>query len=685
MSIYPTMYARVANLLYSSSSLSSLNRTNIDLLRVQNQISTGKAISLPSEDPVRASAVTLLSSRLAGAEQRARNLTDAGSTLSSLDNELGRVADLVSEARTLASSQVGAQSDASTRTQQASIVSQIIGSLFSSVNRDFKGVYLFGGSSATTRPVEEVAGGYRYLGRGSGLLTDLGDLKGVPVTIGGDNAIGEASARQVAQTDLDPSLSAATSLDDLRGARGLGIQRGTISFSANGGPTATIDISKANNIRDVQAIIRGAIVQYEAANSTTVLTGAGVTGSNGALQFNMAVGATLTFAEVGSGTSAADLGLLGSAFTPAAQVAGDLDPKLTLATPLSAVGGLTLPLGTVRFRLSGGSGSAVYDVDLSGASTIDDVRNRIETSAPGVRLQVSASGRGLDIYNEIAGRTLSVEEVPGGTTAAALGIRTFGATQAVSVLNNGRGVGIVDGKTNPVTGAIDPNLNTDFRITLGNGQWFNVDLVPGDLTNVGQVIARINAAFASAVGTQNNPSAPALAAGQFSAGIVNGPNGLSLTQTVGPGAISVVSQNNSPAADDLGLTGVAFNASSGTYMAQDRSGVRVNNLFSDLIDLRDALLANNSTGITLAGQSLGSNGDRVITAQALVGSYAKRVAQASEVLEDQQVFDTKTKSELEDVDFATAATRFSQLQTQLEASLRTANILGSRTLFDFLS
>jgi flagellin-like hook-associated protein FlgL len=49
------------------------------------------------------------------------------------------------------------------------------------------------------------------------------------------------------------------------------------------------------------------------------------------------------------------------------------------------------------------------------------------------------------------------------------------------------------------------------------------------------------------------------------------------------------------------------------------------------------------------------------------------------------LYTSRTRSELQDVDFAAAASRFSQLQIQLQASLQTTNILGARTLFDFLT
>lgn len=689
MSLFSSSISRAPTAIYSQIVLSSLARNNLSLGRVQEQLATGLRVNRGSDDPVAASAIAVLDDLLSRDGQRRLNLEHASVVNGGLDDALGEVTDLVRSAQTIASSQIGVQSDTATRSQQAQVVDSLIRQLLQVSNRKVAGLSLFGGDTPGTTPVSELYGGFRYNGRGSGLLTDLGTGDRIPLTIGGNNAVGETSARLQSTADLNPGLTALTRTDELRGARGLGIAPGSITFAANGGPAATIDLTGVGSVAEIINRVTGAIRQYETANSTTVLTGAGVSiAGGGRLQFNMAVGATLTFSEVANGTTGADLGLTAAAFTPASTLAGDLDPKLTLQTPLSALPGLPSPLGSIVVRFTqgqpGSSGSVVRTIDLSSAATIDDIRNLVEVGAPGARVRISDTGRGIDIVNEVAGAPLSVEEAPGTSFASALGIRTFTTGTRLADFNNGRGVQVVDGVVNPVTGVVDPALNRDLRITLGNGQWFDVDLRPQDTVSVSTVLARINAEFTAAIGSQGNPAAPALAAGQFTAAVVAGPNGLALSQTVGPAAISVQNLNNSPAAEQLGLLNLTLDAPSGAYVAQDRAAIRVNNLFSDLLDLKQALLTDNSAGITLAGSNLGLNADRTVAAQALVGSYGQRIGQAKDQLESQSLLNEKTRSDLKSADYAEAATKFSQLQTQIEATLRTASILGSRTLFDFL-
>src|SRR5207244_3996419 len=116
----------------------------------------------------------------------------------------------------------------------------------------------------------------------------------------------------------------------------------------------------------------------------------------------------------------------------------------------------------------------------------------------------------------------------------------------------------------------------------------------------------------------------------FHAGLSDSSNGMVLTQNSAfTSPIALATKNNSPAADELGLTsagGGTYDPTTGSLRAADHAKVRVDNLFTQLIDLRDALLNNDTSGITLAGESLESSVDRLAQTRALVGGYAQRVS-----------------------------------------------------------
>lgn len=678
MSSIPGNISRVPSFFGSRVALSGINSTSLALLRAQTELSTGRRVNNIGDDPLRASGILALADRLAVSRQQKQNLQLADSTLGQLDSDLQSINSLIDEAKGLAQDQVGILSNASQRAAMVPNVQAMIESLLNYSNSKLNGVYLFGGSTPSSPPVRATSGGYQYVAEGAGLLPDIGLNNSVPITLGGGSALGETSSRQRSTTNLAPALTPGTQLSDLRGARGLGVTLGQVSFSFNGGPSATVDLAGAASIADVDARLTRAIRQYETDNSVTIL-GPGEVGINGqSLNIDVASG-SLTFADIGQGITAADLGLSQAAFTPLNSAGTATSPRVTMSTPVAALSGVTLPLGTIRLRQTGTDGTNAFrDVDLSGAQDVDDIRAAIESVGYGARVRISDDGSGIDIFNDIAGRTLSVEEVAGGAqTATELGIRTFYGGAAVSAMNGGRGVGIVGGFA-------DPKLNTDIRITLGNGQYFEVDLRPQDMATVQTVLDRINAEFAAAIGTQNNTAAPALAAGQFNATLADGPNGFAFTQTVGPGPVKAATLNNSAAAEQLGLLTLTQDPVSGAYVGQDRLGLRVNNIFSALVALRDALASNDPTGITLAGEDLGKAQERLQVANGVVGGYNRRVQDQKQRIEDQDVVDEQIRSSLMDTDYAEAATRLSNLNTQLQATLQTTSLTQGRTLFDFL-
>lgn len=684
MATIPSNISRVPNSLASALFYANLNRTNLSLLDLQSKMATGRAVNKPSDDGVKASAIAVLDDRLERMEQRLRNLSAADGTVSLLDTSVGEASDLVLEAKNIASSQIGATSDAVTRRNQATVIDSLIRQLYTLANRQTNGVYLFGGSTPTQQPVHELHGGYRYTGRGSGLITDIGTAEDIPITLGGNNTIGQTSGRLRSLIDLNPALTGATRLADLKGGRGMGVSLSPVSFSFNGGPTATVDLTGADTAQNVADKLTAAIRQYETDNGVTVLGPGGVSFSGGAFSIDVVPSGggpnpTLTISDVGTGIAAQDLGISGVAFSATSALGTDVNPRMTLLTPVSALSGVTTPLGSIRLRFGGTTTSSLVTVDLSSAQTVGDIRNLIQTAAPGTRVEINDAGTGIDVFNEVSGPRLSIEEVAGGAnTATELGIRTMTVQTPLTDFNDGRGVRIVDGATDPVTGLPDPAGNVDFEVKLGNGSSFTVDLRPQDLTSVQTVIDRINAQAAAAV------TAGQIPAGAFVAGLTDAGNGITFSDTGGPGQIQVTKQNNSAAAEDLGLLGGTWDAASAGLIAQDRAAVRVNNLFSTLIDLRDALTANQSPGIELAGQQLDQAVESLSSTRALVGVYAGRIDKAKNRLEDQQVLDEKTRSELQDLDFTDASIKFSLLQTQLQAGMQTASRSLTRTLLDFL-
>lgn len=676
MSFIPSSLARVPNMLVAHLQHRGVAGTNIDLLRTQEQLATNRRVNRPSDDAVAASLIGVLDARLEGVSQRQRNLSHAGAVLGTIDQQLGSLIDSMREAKEIASSQVGVGSDAETRRAQAAVIASKIDELVAALNRDFAGVQLFSGGASTTRAIESFRSGYRYRGTTGGLRTDLGDGLDFPITLGADEAVGALSSRLKGSIDLNPRLTASTRIADLRGpAAGAALGSLTITIDDGVTPvTASADLTDARTIGDVQRIIESAIRTA----SPAALTGAypsalGVSGERLAVN-NIAAGYTITFSDGPAGSTARALGLDNFSYAAAAAVSTnpntDLDPRLALDTTLGSLAPVApLAYGIITFRAGGSAGQIVTGAGM----TIGQLQESLRQLNLGLRMEIDPSGNSINIVNEVSGQRMAIEDA-GGSAADTLGIRTLTSTTPISVFNDGRGVQIADGAINPLTGLPDANRNNDFTITLSDGSTFTVDLTPADMQTAQTVVDKINLAAAGAG-----------FGAVFTASINNNGGGFLLADTAGGAGAVTVTSLNGYAAEDLGLLDGTFSPGPpATLAGSDRATVRVDSLLTTLIDLREALQSNDERGITFAGGRLEADLERLAGARALVGTRQARAEASAARLEDSALLDESIRSSLRDLDFTEAATRFSVLQTQLQAGYATISALRPLSLINFL-
>jgi flagellin-like hook-associated protein FlgL len=325
-------------------------------------------------------------------------------------------------------------------------------------------------------------------------------------------------------------------------------------------------------------------------------------------------------------------------------------------------------LGTIRLQNAG----QTRDLDLSAAQSVQDIVNLVKGLNLGIRVEIDPDGKRINFINELSGspaRAMSVGEFGGGTTATELGVRSFTTDTLLSDFNGGVGVQIRTGSVDAITGLPDPAADIDFTITVKDGRSFDVDLE--NVTTVQDVLDQINAAAAGA----------GITPAEFTAGLATNGNGLMLSDNTVGTTTSVVAKNNSYAAVDLGIAGTFTSA---TFAGQDRATVAVESVFSHLAALRDALLANDERGISLATGKLDDDIERVASTRAGVGVRSQRVSDATTREEDLKLQDTSLKSQVQDLDYTEAAVRFTALQQQLQAALTTAARTNSLSLLDFL-
>jgi flagellar hook-associated protein 3 len=642
MAILPTNLARVSNQLRANTSLNQIQRTQSQLMRVQNQMTTGRKINVPSDDPGAAMIAAQIRKTLEKRESYANNLRSATNTLSEVDATLGDMSNLILEAEQLASANIGDASTQAERESAATVVKSIFSQLLTLGNKSFEGSYLFAGDKLDQPPFEEYAGGVRFLGSEIQLKNDFDESTVGEFQVNGATVWGALSTRIESNVDSSPSVTGATRIRDLKGASAEGVRLGVISIS-NGSTSASVNLTDADTVQDLVNAINNAGVGTVTASINAAGDGVQISGG---------VGENLTVVDIGGGRTARDLGIFTS--TPAGAgvpiVGQDIQATITPLTPLSALnGGSGIdPAGLVITN-----GSKTATIDLSSATTVEDMLNAINSADVGVRAQIKEDGTGLRILNPTQGNQMRIAE-NGGTTAADLGIRSFAPESLLTDLNAGKGVRRVDG--------------TDFRITDSNGVSFEVDL-DDSMTDVQSVLVAINTAATTA------------GAG-VSAGFASTGNGIILTDTAGGAAtISVTALNFSQSVKDLGLDAPAVGT---TITGADVNEVVAEGVFANINKLQRAMIENDKAAMTEAAEALKADFDRVVRTRGEVGAQVQAIESRQARLEDQNIATTSLLSQIEDTDFNDAISKFSLLQTSLQASFQTTGQSLGLSLMDFL-
>lgn len=92
---------RITNQMVNNNLLKNINRHQVDMDEVQNQISTGQKIRRPSDDPGLATNQIAFRSRLYELNQYQKNMDDSKSRLDMIDGNLDRVTDILQRLREL--------------------------------------------------------------------------------------------------------------------------------------------------------------------------------------------------------------------------------------------------------------------------------------------------------------------------------------------------------------------------------------------------------------------------------------------------------------------------------------------------------------------------------------------------------------------------------------------------------
>lgn len=219
MAVNPINVARVSQNLKAFSLLQTVRSNHLGLFRVQNQLATGLRFQAPSEDPSRAAATARLDRRLDVLKEVSGNLVDVNAFLSEGELAMQDGVSLAVQAHNLALQAANDALTADEREALAVVIDSLTEQMISVGNRQHLGVPLFSGQVGGVAPFEMTSQGVRFNGDGGRLMTTLDtDLSQDFFSISGLEFFQAESRSVQGFVDLDPQITNATRLSDLRGA-----------------------------------------------------------------------------------------------------------------------------------------------------------------------------------------------------------------------------------------------------------------------------------------------------------------------------------------------------------------------------------------------------------------------------------------------------------------------------------
>jgi len=397
------MSIRVTDSYLSSILVGDLNRSLGEMLKQQRMAGSMRRINSFADDPRAVGTIQRYKALIANNTEYLKNVTRNRIMVDGTDVALQNISEVLSDVRVISMRESSALSTDASRTTSQVEVENLINRLMDVLNSTVEGNYLFSGRATTTPPYVRSGDRVTYQGDNQEIRSRTGPNSTMAVNIPGDIFMGSQNATLGGRADMAPRLQPTTALSELD--LGQGWVAGSISVSDGTGAAWEVDLSSALTVADVTAAITAATGGAVSAGVNPSGTGLVLSGTG-----------PLTVGELNDGTTAASLGINISNMS-GTLTGRDIRPAADEFTNLADVESLAakLPLGVIDVQWQG----TTYNVDLSGAVTLGDLRASFNGAVPGMELVIRNSSISL------VGSSPEVFSITNGdatNTASALGI-----------------------------------------------------------------------------------------------------------------------------------------------------------------------------------------------------------------------------------------------------------------------
>lgn len=140
----------------SNNFLSDMNRNLQNLKTLQQQMTSGKNFTKPSDDPFNVARAMQMHTSIGANKQYNKNITNTINWMDTTDTALGQLGNVFQSIREKLVSAGNAAYGSDERTKIKDEINQRIGQISQILNTSFDGEYIFGGTRATTKPVDAI-------------------------------------------------------------------------------------------------------------------------------------------------------------------------------------------------------------------------------------------------------------------------------------------------------------------------------------------------------------------------------------------------------------------------------------------------------------------------------------------------------------------------------------------------
>jgi flagellar hook-associated protein 3 FlgL len=194
------MSTRITNNMMSRSVLSDLNDIATKQAQTRRQMSSGKAITKPSDDPYATGRALSLRSELEGIRQHERNVREAEGWMTVTDTALGKIGDMAQTAQELVVQGATDTLPQTGRNALADQIDQLIAGVKQEANATYDGRYVLGGMRTNVRPYDStfqktdpgVTPNDAYTGDAASQFREIGPNVTLAVNVHGDEVLGGA-------------------------------------------------------------------------------------------------------------------------------------------------------------------------------------------------------------------------------------------------------------------------------------------------------------------------------------------------------------------------------------------------------------------------------------------------------------------------------------------------------------